>query len=284
MIEHRASVDHRAADSWGVPVIEQFSNYQLMRGRSPLTVRRRRKTLESFGRFLEPATLGDATLEQIEEWLASKPAARTRHAYRSDLRVFYDWAVKRNMLPTNPAVLVDSIKVPKALPRPIGAEVQAALLVGTPRARRAVALGLYAGLRCAEIAALDADDIDHHAGVLVVRDGKGGKDRVLPIHPRLAHLLKGAPARGPIFTRAGEPISSAAISRLISRQFERCGIEATPHQLRHTFGTELARRAKGNLVAMAALMGHGSTETTKGYVGWAADMADVVALMFTDAA
>lgn len=267
---------------WGASVIDKFEAYQTMRGQSPLTVKRRRNALQSFARFIAPATLGEATLADIEEWLATKAAARTRHAYRSDLRVFYDWAVKRGLLEANPAVLVDPIKVPKTLPRPIGPEVVAALTVGTVRAQRAVALGLFAGLRCAEIAALDAEDIDRHAGVLVVRDGKGGKDRVLPLHPRLAVLLRGAPRSGPIFARYGRPVSSAAISRLIARQFERCGIDATPHQLRHTFGTELARRAHGNLVAMATLMGHGSTETTKGYVGWAVDMADVVATMFSE--
>ena len=269
---------------WRAGVIDKFDRYQTMRGRSELTVKRRRKTLTSFARFLEPLTLGDATLEHIEEFLAAKPAARTRHAYRSDLRVFYDWAVKRGMLTNNPAALVESIKVPKGLPRPIGAEVQAALVVGPVRAQRAVALGLFAGLRCAEIAALQGEDIDLVASILVVRDGKGGKDRVLPIHPRLAHLLRDAPRSGPLFTHGGQVISPAAVGRLITRQFERCGIEATPHQLRHTFGTELARRAKGNLVAMATLMGHGSTETTKGYVGWSADMADVVAAMYSEAA
>jgi integrase len=286
MIRHDESLDSpngAPSAAWaGDKVIDRFSNYQTMRGMSPLTVRRRRMTLEAFARFVEPATLGDVDLSHIEEWLSTKPAVRTRHAYRSDLRVFYDWAVKRNMLTANPAVLVDSIKVPKALPRPIGAEVQAALLVGTLRARRAVALGLYAGLRCAEIAALDAGDVDFAGKVLIVRDGKGGKDRVLPLHPKLAHLLRGLPGSGRVFTHGGKSVESAAISRLITRQFDRCGIDATPHQLRHTFGTELARRAKGNLVAMAALMGHGSTETTKGYVGWSADMADVVAAMFSD--
>jgi site-specific recombinase XerD len=263
---------------WGVHVIDAFERYQLGRGFSPLTVRRRTQTLRSFARHLEPSDLGDATLTDIEEWLASKRTARTRHAYRSDLRVFYDWAVKRELLASNPAALVDSIKVPKSLPRPIGPEVHAALLSGTLRQRRMIGLGLYAGLRCAEIAALDCSDVGH--GVIVVRNGKGGKDRVIPLHPELERLLDGLPASGRLFTRGGRPISSAAVSRLISRHFARCGITATPHQLRHTFGTELARAAKGDLVSMGLIMGHGSAETTKGYVGWAAEMGEVVAAMY----
>jgi len=259
-------------------MIEAFAHHQRTRGFSAQTVRRRTNTLHSFERFLAPANLGDATLAHIEEWLSTKPAARTRHAYRSDLRVFYAWAVKRNLLDTNPAALTDSIKVPKALPRPIGSEVHTALLVGSQRARRMVALELFAGLRSSEVAVLDCSDIGH--GVIVVRDGKGGKDRVIPMHPVLAEMLDGIPGSGRLFTRAGRPISSSAVARVIAHQFERCGISATPHQLRHTFGTELARATNGNLVAMADLMGHSSTETTRGYTGWAANMSETIASMY----
>ena len=60
----------------------------------------------------------------------------------------------------------------------------------------------------------------------------------------------------------------------------RCGVTATPHQLRHTFGTEFARVSNGNLVQLAALMGHDSIDTTMGYVGWAGDGADAVGRMY----
>ena len=50
--------------------------------------------------------------------------------------------------------------------------------------------------------------------------------------------------------------------------------------MRHTFGTELARQLGGNLLAVARLMGHSSTETTKGYTAWVADAAPEVCRMF----
>lgn len=163
-----------------------------------------------------------------------------------------------------------------------------ALMFGPLRTRRAVALGLFAGLRCAEIAALDGSDVWTHQApaVLVVRNGKGGKDRVVPLHPVLVELLDGVPAAGPLFPGLGgrAHVAPDTISALIRRHFARCGISATPHQLRHTFGTELARQANGNLVAVAAAMGHGSTNTTMQYVGWGGESAAIIAQMFREAA
>lgn len=269
-----------------VDLIEQFGHYQRARGFSPKTIARRRTALEGFRKYLLPTELAAATALDIEEWLVTKPAAKTRHAYRSDLQQFYTWACRRAGYTTNPVADTDPIRVPKTLPRPIGPEVQAALMMGTRRTRQIVGLGLYAGLRCGEIAALEATDVWLHQEppILVVRCGKGAKDRIVPVHPRLVDLLAPLPRTGYLFPGLYDRghVTSKAVSALIARHFERCGIRATPHQLRHTFGTEMARAARGNLMAVSTVMGHESTQTTKGYVGWSGESADIIALMFRD--
>lgn len=250
------------------------------------TIRRRRRSLMKFAQHLEPKTLDRATVIDIEEWLQGYRAPRTRHAYRSDLRTFYHWAVTRELLPTNPAALVDPVKVPRALPRPVGPEVVAALHCGSIRARRMVALGLLAGLRAGEIAALDSSDVALHLDppLITVRNGKGGKDRVVPAHPFLVELLAGIPD-GPVFAnRHGKPILSRSCSQTIKEHLARCGVTAKAHQLRHSFGTELARVTKGNVPLLAKLMGHSSTNTTMGYIGWSGESAEMVAQMFDGAA
>jgi integrase/recombinase XerD len=278
MIPDLATVDT------SMQLIDQYSDYQRARGFSGHTIARRRTSVEGFRKFILPAELDMVGAEAVEEWLLTKPSMKTRHAYRSDLKVFYDWAIRRAGFTVNPVTDTDPIKMPKALPRPIGPEVHAALTVGPKRTRRMVALGLYAGLRAAEIAALDAGDVWTHQDppLLVVRHGKGGKDRVIPMHPELVAMLADRPRSGPLFPgRYSGHVTASAVSALLSRHFRRLGIEATGHQLRHTFGTELARRMKGNLVATAAVMGHESTQTTMGYVGWSGESADVIAQMFT---
>lgn len=251
-------------------VIEQFSAYQRGRGFSEATIKRRRLTLQALERFLAPKTWATATMMDLEEWLYTKPAARTRHAYRSDIRTFYAWAVKRDLLTADPSAGLDSIKVPKALPRPFGDEAATMLLHGPLKTRQMVALGLYAGLRCAEIAALCAEDVWLHQDepVLVVRDGKGGKDRVVPISGELRAVLGSLPTSGPLFPgRDGRrPVTSGTVSARIRRHLARAGIDGTPHQLRHTFGTAVARNSGGDVVLTASWMGHGSTDTTMGYI------------------
>jgi site-specific recombinase XerD len=261
------------ADGW--------QRFQIMRGLSPLTVKRRDQAVASFERHASPATLETATGDHVEAWLGSIPGAATRYHYLSDIRMFYRWAIPRGHVTADPTALIDGVKKPGHLPRPLGPEVERAVNEGTRRNRLMSALGLFAGLRCAEIAALHTDDVNLGAGVLVVRDGKGGKDRVVPLHPRLAAMLADVPA-GWVAPWNGQRVSPRTVSVTLAAHLRRCGIDATAHQLRHTFGTELARRTNGDLVAVGKLMGHGSTETTKGYVGWSADMADVVAAMFSD--
>ncbi len=111
-----------------------------------------------------------------------------------------------------------------------------------------------------------------------MRGGKGGKDRVVPVHPTLLPFLRGysgwlfgsAHGRGHV-----EPKSLAwQVSRTLSKAG---GQRYTTHQLRHFFGTEAARWSGGNVVLVAALMGHANTNTTMGYIGWSpAEGAEVV--------
>lgn len=283
---HRAS--HRGMDAGQIEetntvILDNYDTYQRTRGFSELTIKRRRSTLTRFCRFILPKPLDRAALGDVEEFLAMFRAPRTRHAYKSDLSSFFRWAVTRDLLPTNPVAQVDPVKIPRALPRPIGPEVQTALLTGSRRVRQMVGLGLYAGLRCAEIAALDVSDIADWSDPpnLVVRAGKGGRDRVVPMHPVLVELLRARPKAGPLFpNRQGRPVLAASVSQSIRRHLRQCGIDATPHRLRHSFATEMTRRARGDVFTVATVMGHSSVNDTMRYAGWAGAGAEIVAAMF----
>ena len=115
--------------------------------------------------------------------------------------------------------------------------------------------------------------------VLVVRHGKGGKDRAVPIHPTLAPLLAGLPAGPLIEVRPG------TLGHKVARHLRAHGVDATLHKLRHTFGTEAARATNGNLLIVADLMGHSSTLTTQGYVKLVGvSTSAAVGMMYSDAA
>ena len=243
-------------------LIAAFSKHQEARGFSPNTVARRTHTLRAFARLLEPSGFDTATPDDVQEFLLRYPAPRTRHAYRSDLAAFYKWACRRQLLTTNPMELIDPVKVPKSLPRPVPTNLVAALIAtADDDTRLMIALAAYAGLRISEIAALAAEDIDFQRNALNIRNAKGQKDRQVPLHPTLRRLLE------PYMFRQGSifGLKTDTIGRRITRHMQRIGVNASPHKLRASFATELADVSK-DVLLVQKLLGHESPNTTMAYV------------------
>lgn len=247
-------------------MLSQFASYQSQRGFSPQTVKRRRITLEQFSAFIAPLSLADATDTDVAEFLSRFGSPNTRKAYRGDLSAFYRWACRRKLLPDNPMDMIDPVRVPKPMPRPVPCDLVPQLVATAPDAdtRLMIALAAFAGLRVAEIAALSVEDVDTSRNVLVVRHGKGGKDRLVPLHPTLRAMFSGrSTTAGPVFG-----VTATTVSRRIRNHLRDSGLPHTAHKLRASFLTEVARRSSGNLVMVQRLAGHDSPLTTMAYVGW----------------
>ncbi|WP_017625367.1 tyrosine-type recombinase/integrase [Nocardiopsis chromatogenes] len=159
----------------------------------------------------------------------------------------------------------------------------------TVRDRAVCHLAYYAGLRVAEIVALDVADVRLSArkGSVRVR-GKGrsgGKDRTVPLHAQARATLEellddlGRPAAGPLIrNRDGAGLSPRAANAVVCALGAAAGVGPSgdgeafgPHVLRHTFGTDLVR-GRGELanepvdvVLVAELMGHADLNTTRRY-------------------
>jgi len=135
---------------------------------------------------------------------------------------------------------------------------------------------LDSGLRLAEAAALRWRDVDLNTGKLMVRQGKGAKDRTLWLGDEDLKLLQhwrdrqaAAVGHAPehIFTTMkGKPVSSRYVQQMVKRYTARAGIEKDvhPHTLRHSFATDLYRdTSKIRLVQKA--LGHKDLSTTQIY-------------------
>jgi site-specific recombinase XerD len=158
-------------------------------------------------------------------------------------------------------------KKPRGVPRPLAmSEVQRIYdATNRQRTRAYVALAVLAGLRVHEIAKFRAEDLSIASDAITVT-GKGGVTQIIPLHPDLAALAPHMPASGwwfPAYGRPG-PVTRAAVYAAITSATNRAGIHATPHQLRHAYGTELLRRG-ANIRTVQELLRHASIETTQRY-------------------
>lgn len=161
-------------------------------------------------------------------------------------------------------------KIPKPLPRPISEEHLArAIDAASPKLAAMMTLMADAGLRCMEVAQLMWSDISIADGQtwLAVRNGKGGKDRIVPIGMKVQRALRrhGTKTRGPVFLgRDGRQILPNSVSQSINDHLRRLDIPFTAHKLRARYATQAAEVLDTPLVAQ--LCGWESLETARHYV------------------
>jgi site-specific recombinase XerD len=166
-------------------------------------------------------------------------------------------------------------KRPKALPSVLSPDEVLRLLnaaaPGRDRALRHVAYGC--GLRLSELLHLQVSDIDSARMAVHVRQGKGKKDRLVPLSPRLLNELRaywrlGRP-RTWLFPghKPGRALTDGGAQRLFRRVACRAALSkrCSMHTLRHSYATHLLE-AGVDLLTLKALLGHTSLQTTARYL------------------
>ena len=166
-------------------------------------------------------------------------------------------------------------KKPKTLPVVLGPEEVLRFLDAAPRGRDRVLLQTaYAcGLRIGELIRLKVADIDSARMVIAVRQGKGRKDRLVPLSPRLLEVLRiyweHDRPKGWLFP--GEdperPLHSGSVQRMCQNLVARLRLSkrVTPHTLRHSFATHMLE-AGVDLRTLQAILGHNALTTTAHYL------------------
>ena len=220
----------------------------------------------------------------------------------SSVRAFFRFLVKRGEVPGNPAAAIKGPKKKRGLPRAL--DVDAAFkLVEAPtstgrishralspaeqarhellRLRDAALLELLysTGLHVSEACGLDITDIDrdrYHTPMVLVRRGKGGKSRQVPLGGAAdralstylpARLGLGAGTDPAMFVNsAGSRLTPRSVQRMVKRWTIAGGVHevATPHGLRHSFATHLLDEGV-DLKTIQDLLGHASLASTQIY-------------------
>jgi integrase/recombinase XerD len=247
------------------------------KNRSPQTIKRRRVTgrrweawCTAHGIVLLEATAGDveAWLDSLRHQRTGRPVTpQTRSHYLGDLASFYGWASRARICRSDPTEDIERPTRPRYLPRPISDDDAAMALAMADRTMRLVlVLAGLAGLRVGEIASLDVADIDRRSAVMWVRQGKGAKDRVVPISAVLDVELAryGLPSAGPVVSHDRGPYLAGSLSAKASRYLHGLGIEASLHQWRHWFATTMLDGGV-DVRVVQELLGHASLATTQVY-------------------
>lgn len=169
--------------------------------------------------------------------------------------------------------------MPKRLPVFLKSAEPELIIRASTRNRDRVLLlvGLYCGLRVAELVNLQVGDLDFNRRTLFVRQGKGNKDRMVPIPKKILGPLRAHVAgrlTGYVFPspRAGRRLSTRAVQLLVKKLAALAGLPeagkaryATPHKLRHAYATRLLE-AGATVYEVRDLLGHSSIGVTETYL------------------
>ena len=160
----------------------------------------------------------------------------------------------------------DSIKVAKTLPKPIAHKYILEALSLANEFEKLIVIMLYTlGLRISELQNLKLEDIgDEWIRVL----GKGSKQRDIPLllitKEMLDTYLHNNQPKVFLFESNDEVLSQNALRYMITKVFKRVHLRVTPHQLRHSYATELLN-SNAPIADVSELLGHSSMATTQIY-------------------
>ncbi len=279
------------------PILDEFAEYLVLeRGRSAHTQRAYLGDIGSLLDFLATSkpdpVLTDLTLPVLRSWLAAQAsagAARTTLARRtSAAKTFTAWAMRRGLLPSDPASRLQMPKAWRTLPAVLRQDQAIDAMVAAksgaaendPIALRDLLIVelLYAtGIRVSELCGLDIDDVD--TGRWLVRVlGKGNKQRTVPFgEPAQAALSRWLTDGRPELAnaRSGRALLLGARGRRLDQRQARNVVHQTiaavdgapdigPHGLRHSAATHLLEGG-ADLRVVQELLGHSTLATTQLY-------------------
>lgn len=220
--------------------------------------------------------------QTMKQYLASQVRAgkqkKTLSRRLSALKAFFDFLVRANQIPVNPADGIPFPKLGRPIPRVLTVDDVFRLLdsiqAGTWLEKRNHAMfeTFYStGMRISEIHGLDMDHIDFRSQVIRV-SGKGGKQRIVPVGNRALAAVneyRDTLPRDlvPVFVNKDfGRLSTRSIRRILDQIVNQCGLHVpvSPHVLRHCFATHMLDSG-ADLRGIQEILGHASLSTTQVY-------------------
>ncbi len=256
------------------PLRQRYIEDLRARNKSPRTIETYVLRVSLFAKHFSrsPELLGAEQLREYQQHLIARQVSwSTFNQAVCALRFLYNVTLGRPEIITH----LPFAKRPRMLPSVLSPEeVNRFLEAALPgRDHTLLDVTYSCGFRLKEVLGLQVTDIDSARMVLHIRQGKGQKERLLPLSPRLLQVLR-------VYWRACRPatwlfpgikptlaLTGGTVQRICKRTAKRAGLTkiVTPHTLRHSFATHLLE-AGVDLLSVQALLGHSHFNTTAKYL------------------
>ncbi len=210
----------------------------------------------------------------------------TQAQYLMPIRRWFDWMKAQTFIAHDPAVDIELPKSENRLPTSVLTANEVESLLNVPDVEtpigirdRAIMETFYSsGIRCGELVALAVYDVNVDREVLTVRQGKGGKDRVVPIGTRALtwvnkwtcdirpNLVTDSSDQSLFVSKNGRQLGPNYVSNLVKRYMKKIGISyrGACHLLRHTAATLMMENG-ADLRSLQQFLGHARLNTTQIY-------------------
>ena len=256
---------------------------------SQYTVKSYKRDLNCLSTYCESKSISlwtDLKQTDIRSYIASRHrqglSSTSLQRELSAIRSFFNFLLKNQLTDNNPGQYIKAPKKTRKLPKTLDVDqIKSLLEAGTNSTIEIRDLAMFelfysSGIRLSELAQLNLTDIDLTDKTLMVRSGKGGKSRMLPIGSKavaaintwLEHRIKSITSTETalfISTR-GTRLGQRSIELRLKQWCKKKGIAENihPHMLRHSFATHLLESSQ-DLRAVQELLGHSNISTTQIY-------------------
>lgn len=271
---------------------KRFYDYLVcIKGYSKETIRRYRYVINLYCKLAGVRNIEDITNDNVRALFFHGRTERnwspnTFIVFHKSLLVFFRWCQSQGYIHFNPVVDIEKPKVEQKLPKRLTKQDALQLLeiiynypayTSFLRCRNHAIFGMFvfAGLRKSELLHLKYTDVDLENLTIFVRQGKGAKDRMVPIATTLAESLtryirerkkKNITCPG-FFASANSntTFTENGLKHLVDTICAKTGLKFSVHKLRHTFAT-LMLEGGCDIYSLSKMMGHSDIKTTTIYL------------------
>lgn len=291
----RSPIAHNGLSAYLSPFLEWCA----AKGLSPRTLEGRDIAIHRFIVWCDeraidhPSTITLPILERYQKHLYyyRKPNGEplgysSQHALLTPLKAWFKWLVRERHILFNPASELELPRVPKGLPRVVLSVEEVEQVLTTPdtddpsgiRDRAMLELFYGTGIRRMEMVNLSLYDLNPSRKTLLVREGKGRKDRLLPVGERALHwaeryrqevrpeLVSGKDSGHLFLTDQGQPWPMGYLTALVRKYLRQSGLkkQGACHLFRHAMATHMLDNG-ADIRYIQTMLGHAELSTTQIY-------------------